>query len=105
MEVAQSKRNGQLVIGFAAETEKVTEHAREKLISKQLDAIVANDVSAPGAGFDSENNAMVILFRDRKETVDLPLMSKVDAAHRILDEMVRLRSEQKSPRKASAETR
>jgi phosphopantothenoylcysteine decarboxylase/phosphopantothenate--cysteine ligase len=104
-DVAQSRRNGQLVIGFAAETENVAAHAREKLISKQLDAIVANDVSAPGAGFDSENNAMVILFRDKKETVDLPLMSKVDAAHRILDEMVRLRSEQKSPRKASAETR
>jgi phosphopantothenoylcysteine decarboxylase/phosphopantothenate--cysteine ligase len=104
-EVAQSKRDGQLVIGFAAETEKVTEHAREKLISKQLDAIVANDVSAPGAGFDSENNAMVILFRDKTENVDVPLMSKLDAAHRILDEIVKLRSELKSPRKASAETR
>ncbi|HEY6045864.1 MAG TPA: bifunctional phosphopantothenoylcysteine decarboxylase/phosphopantothenate--cysteine ligase CoaBC [Pyrinomonadaceae bacterium] len=104
-EVAQARRNGQLVIGFAAETEKVEMHAREKLISKQLDAIVANDVSAPGAGFDSENNAMVILFRDKTETVDLPLMSKVDAAHRILDEIVKLRSEQNSGRKASAETR
>lgn len=103
-DVAQSRRNGQLVIGFAAETEKVTEHAREKLISKQLDAIVANDVSAPGAGFDSENNALVILFRDKTETVNVPLMSKVDAAHRILDEIVKLRSEQNSPRKASAET-
>jgi len=104
-EVAQSRRNGQIVIGFAAETEKVEAYAREKLISKQLDAIVANDVSAPGAGFDSENNAMVIIFRDKAETVDVPLMSKVDAAHRILDEMVKLRTEQNSSRKASAETR
>ena len=92
-EVAQSRRNGQIVIGFAAETEKVEAYAREKLISKQLDAIVANDVSAPGAGFDSENNAMVIIFREKAETVDVPLMSKVDAAHRILDEMVKLRTE------------
>jgi len=104
-EVGQSRRNGQIIIGFAAETEKVEAYAREKLISKQLDAIVANDVSAPGAGFDSENNAMVIIFRDKAETVDVPLMSKVDAAHRILDEMLKLRTEQESSRKASAETR
>jgi phosphopantothenoylcysteine decarboxylase/phosphopantothenate--cysteine ligase len=103
-EVAQSRRNGQLVIGFAAETERVADHAREKLVSKQLDAIVANDVSAPDAGFDSENNAMVILFRDKTEIVDVPLMSKVDAAHRILDEIIKLRSEHNSLRKASAET-
>jgi phosphopantothenoylcysteine decarboxylase / phosphopantothenate---cysteine ligase len=103
-EVAQARRNGQLIIGFAAETEQVEAHAREKLVRKQLDAIVANDVSAPGAGFDSENNAMVILFRDKTETVDVPLMSKVEAAHRILDEIVKLRTERPSLRKASAET-
>jgi phosphopantothenoylcysteine decarboxylase / phosphopantothenate---cysteine ligase len=90
---------------FPSQPAKVTEHAREKLISKQLDAIVANDVSAPGAGFDSENNAMAILFRDKTEIVDVPLMSKVDAAHRILDEIIKLRSEQNSPRKFSIETR
>lgn len=102
-EVAQSRQNGQLIIGFAAETEQVTTHAREKLVSKELDAIVANDVAAPGAGFDSENNAMTILFRDKTETVDVPMMSKVDAAHRILDEIVKLRSERPSRRTASAE--
>ena len=103
-EVAQARRNGQLIIGFAAETEHVAAHARAKLVSKQLDAIVANDVSAPGAGFDSENNAMLILFRDKTETVDVPLMSKVEAAHRILDEIVKLRTERPSLRTASAET-
>ena len=64
---------------------------------------MANDVSAPGAGFDSENNAMTILFRDKTETVDVPLMSKVEAAHRILDEIVKLRNERPSLRTASAE--
>jgi phosphopantothenoylcysteine decarboxylase/phosphopantothenate--cysteine ligase len=103
-DVAQSRRNGQLVVGFAAETENVLEHAREKLLNKQLDAIVANDVTAPGAGFDSENNAMVILFRDKTETVDVPLMSKGEAAHRILDEIVKLRSERTPLRKVSSKT-
>ncbi|MGZ8848602.1 MAG: bifunctional phosphopantothenoylcysteine decarboxylase/phosphopantothenate--cysteine ligase CoaBC, partial [Pyrinomonadaceae bacterium] len=102
-DVAHSKRNGQLVIGFAAETDNVLTRAREKLASKQLDAIVANDVSREGAGFDSENNAMVILFRDRPETVDVPLMSKVEAAHKILDEVVKQRREPASALKASAE--
>jgi phosphopantothenoylcysteine decarboxylase/phosphopantothenate--cysteine ligase len=87
----KARRNGQLIIGFAAETENLLAHAREKLIAKRLDAIVANDVSLEGGGFDSENNAIVILFRDKQETVDLPLMSKTDAAHRILDEVVKLR--------------
>ena len=91
-DVARSRRNGQLVIGFAAETENVVAYAREKLISKDLDAIVANDVSTEGAGFDSENNAMIILFRNRPETVELPLMPKTEAADRILDEIVKLRN-------------
>jgi phosphopantothenoylcysteine decarboxylase/phosphopantothenate--cysteine ligase len=90
-DVARARSNGQLIVGFAAETENVLAHAREKLIKKQLDAIVANDVSTEGAGFDSENNVMSILFREKQETVDLPLMSKTDAAHCILDEVVKLR--------------
>jgi phosphopantothenoylcysteine decarboxylase/phosphopantothenate--cysteine ligase len=90
-EVAQSRRNGQLVIGFAAETNDLLKHAREKLIRKNLDAVVANDVSRADAGFDSENNAALILLRDRDEPLELPLMSKLDVANRILDEVVRLR--------------
>ena len=90
-EVARSRRNGQLIIGFAAETENLLENAWEKLISKDLDAIVANDVSATGGGFDSANNAIAILFRDRPDTIELPLMPKEEAAHRILDEVVKLR--------------
>jgi phosphopantothenoylcysteine decarboxylase/phosphopantothenate--cysteine ligase len=90
-EVARSRRNGQLVIGFAAETNDLLKHAREKLISKDLDAVVANDVSREDAGFDSENNAVVILVRDKEAPVELPLMPKLDLAHRILDEVVKLR--------------
>jgi phosphopantothenoylcysteine decarboxylase/phosphopantothenate--cysteine ligase len=90
-EVAQARRNGQLVIGFAAETNDLLENAREKLIQKNLDAVVANDVSRADAGFDSENNAVVILLRDRDTAVELPLMSKLDVANRILDEVVKLR--------------
>ena len=90
-DVARSRRNGQLVIGFAAETNDLLKHAREKLTRKNLDAVVANDVSRADAGFDSENNAAVILLRDRAEPLELPLMPKLDVANRILDEVVRLR--------------
>lgn len=90
-EVAHGRTNGQLVIGFAAETGDLLRHARGKLVSKGLDAIIANDVSRDDAGFDSENNAVVILLRDDPQPIELPLMSKLETAHRILDEVVKLR--------------
>ncbi len=90
-EVAQSRSNGQLIVGFAAETDDLLANAREKLIAKGLDAVVANDVSREGSGFDSENNAIVILVRDQTDPIQLPLMSKLEAAHRILDEVLKLR--------------
>ena len=89
-EVAASRSNGMLVIGFAAETENVLDNAREKLRNKNLDAIVANDVSRPDSGFDSATNAITIVTRDNN-TVELPLMSKTDAADRILDVIAKLR--------------
>ncbi len=101
-DVAGARRQGQLIIGFAAETENLLENAWEKLISKDLDAIVANDVSKAVGGFDSANNAIAILFRDRPDTVELPLMPKEEAAHRILDEVVKLRKGQGSARTAGA---
>ena len=97
-QVSRGRRNGQLIIGFAAETDNVIENAREKLKAKSLDAIIANDVSQSEIGFESENNAGVILVRDNSEPVELPLMSKLNAAHRISDEVVKLR------RSESAET-
>jgi len=89
--VAAGRHHNLLVIGFAAESENVVAHAREKLARKNLDAIVANDITRDGAGFDGETNIITILSRDRDAPVELPLMSKLEAAHRILDEVVRLR--------------
>ena len=90
-EVSRTRRDGLLVVGFAAETERVVENARDKLARKNLDAIVANDLTQEGAGFDKETNVVTLIARDREEPAALPLMSKLDAAHRILDEVVRLR--------------
>jgi phosphopantothenoylcysteine decarboxylase/phosphopantothenate--cysteine ligase len=89
--VAAARHDGLLVIGFAAESENVLAHAREKLARKKLDAIVANDITRDGAGFDTETNIVTLIARDRDAPVELPLMSKLEAAHRILDEVVRLR--------------
>ncbi|HEY0079373.1 MAG TPA: bifunctional phosphopantothenoylcysteine decarboxylase/phosphopantothenate--cysteine ligase CoaBC [Pyrinomonadaceae bacterium] len=92
-EVARTRRDGLLVVGFAAETDDVLRHAREKMARKNLDAIVANDITREGAGFDTDTNLVTLLSRDRDMPLELPLLSKLDAAHRILDEIVRLRKE------------
>ena len=90
-EVSGAKQNGLLVVGFAAETDDVLGNARSKLERKHLDAIVANDITQNGAGFDAKTNIVTIITRASEKPVELPLMSKLDAAHRILDEVVRLR--------------
>ena len=90
-QVAASRANGMLVIGFAAETENVVANAQEKLRRKKLDAIVANDVTRADSGFDSATNAITIITDD-SEAIELPVMSKSEAADRILDVIVRLRS-------------
>ncbi|MGH9941010.1 MAG: phosphopantothenoylcysteine decarboxylase, partial [Pyrinomonadaceae bacterium] len=89
--VGRTRHDGLLVVGFAAESEKLVEHARDKLTRKNLDAIVANDITRDGAGFDAETNAVTLLARDRETPIELPLMSKLEAAHRVLDEVMRLR--------------
>jgi len=88
---AASDKGERLVIGFAAETSNVGENARKKLATKNADLIVANDVTAEGAGFDVDTNVVTLFSRDGR---DLPLarMSKADVAQRILDEALRLRS-------------
>jgi phosphopantothenoylcysteine decarboxylase / phosphopantothenate---cysteine ligase len=83
------QRKSQIIIGFAAETENVLENARGKLISKSLDAVVANDVSREGVGFDSERNKVTIITAD--EIVDVPETTKWEVAQRVLDEVVRLK--------------
>jgi phosphopantothenoylcysteine decarboxylase/phosphopantothenate--cysteine ligase len=90
-QVVKARHNGLLVVGFAAETDDLIENARHKLASKQLDIIAANDVTSEGAGFDVDTNIITLLTRDNTEPVALPLMSKLEVAHRILDEVLRLR--------------
>jgi phosphopantothenoylcysteine decarboxylase / phosphopantothenate---cysteine ligase len=92
------QKGSQIVVGFAAETENVLENARQKLLSKNLDAIVVNDVSREGVGFDSDRNAVTIITRD--EVVDVPETTKWEVAQRVLDQVVRLRQRRKFPVKA-----
>jgi phosphopantothenoylcysteine decarboxylase/phosphopantothenate--cysteine ligase len=95
-EVAARRHDKLLVIGFAAETNDVIHYAREKLRNKNLDLLVANDVTRNGAGFDTETNLITIVTKDSEEALELPLMSKYDAADRILDEIVRLRAQREN---------
>lgn len=90
--VAAARTNGMLVVGFAAETENVIANARTKLHSKRLDAIVANDVTREGSGFDSRTNAITILTSQSNDPIELPTLSKSEAANRILDCIVSLRA-------------
>jgi phosphopantothenoylcysteine decarboxylase/phosphopantothenate--cysteine ligase len=90
-EVAAARQNGLLVVGFAAETDDVIKHARGKLERKRLDAIVANDITRDGAGFDTQTNVVTIITRTGDAPIELPLMSKLEAAHRILDVIKGLR--------------
>jgi phosphopantothenoylcysteine decarboxylase/phosphopantothenate--cysteine ligase len=86
-----AKEKGErIVVGFAAETEQVAENARKKLAQKNADLIVANDVTAEGAGFDHDTNMVTLFSRDGRD-LPLPRMSKAEVAERILDEALRLR--------------
>ena len=88
------KKASQIIVGFAAETENVLENARQKLVSKNLDAIVVNDVSRDGVGFDSDRNAVTIISHD--EVVEVPETTKWEVAQRVLDQISRLRQHRKS---------
>ena len=89
--LGKSKRGGQVFVGFAAETNDVLAHARDKLARKNLDMIVANDVTRPGAGFDVDTNIVTLITKDGQEA--LPMMSKAEVAQRILDRALALRRE------------
>jgi phosphopantothenoylcysteine decarboxylase / phosphopantothenate---cysteine ligase len=88
------RKDAQIVVGFAAETQNLLENARQKFISKRLDAIVVNDVSREGVGFDSDRNAVTIITHD--EVIEVPETSKQEVARRVLDQVVRLRQQRKS---------
>ena len=82
----QGRAQRPVLVGFAAETERVEEHAREKLQRKGLDFVVANDVSAPGSGFGTETNEVLLV--SASGTVRLPMQAKRDVAGAVLDRVV-----------------
>jgi len=93
--VARNKGE-KIVVGFAAETDHVAEHARKKLASKNADLIVANDVTAEGAGFDRDTNVVTLFSREGRDLA-LPTMPKSEVAQRIMDEVIRLRALRQAP--------
>jgi phosphopantothenoylcysteine decarboxylase / phosphopantothenate---cysteine ligase len=97
--VARNKGD-RFIVGFAAETDHVAENARKKLAAKNADLIVANDVTAEGAGFDHNTNIVTLFARDGHDLA-LPRMSKSEVAQRILDEVVRLRSTSRAAQRSA----
>ena len=90
VDLGHGKRPGQLVVGFAAETSDLVANARAKLERKRLDLIVANDVAAPGVGFEHDTNAVVLVRADGVEQ-DVPLTDKRGVARAVVDAIVALR--------------
>jgi phosphopantothenoylcysteine decarboxylase/phosphopantothenate--cysteine ligase len=90
-EISRRRRKGQIIVGFAAETENLVENAMAKVRAKQLDLLVANDVSQKDAGFDVDTNIVTLLFPDGRK-IQLEKMSKLQVANRVLDEVVAIRS-------------
>jgi phosphopantothenoylcysteine decarboxylase/phosphopantothenate--cysteine ligase len=89
----QEKSSSQVLVGFAAETDAVTERATGKLTAKGVDLMVANDVSAPGVGFDHDTNAVTILGADGTVT-EVALAGKHTIADAVFDRVVALLSAQ-----------
>lgn len=92
-ELGREKGN-KVLVGFAAETDRVAENARGKLSRKGADMIVANDVTQEGAGFDTDTNIVTVYLRDGRD-VPLPKMSKLDVANRILDQVLEIQKQSK----------
>ena len=86
--LGESKRQGQLICGFSMETDNVLENSRKKLAGKNCDMICANSLRTQGAGFGVDTN--VITMITPTDTQELPMMSKDEAAHRILDRLIAL---------------
>lgn len=94
-ELGRERRGGagprQILAGFAAETSRVAENAREKLAAKGADMIAANDVTQEGAGFDGDTNIITLFMRDGRE-IPLPKLTKFEAANRILDHILEIQN-------------
>ena len=91
VDLGQAKPAGQVLVGFAAETDDLRANALSKLRRKKLDLIVGNDVSAPGVGFEHDTNSVILLSADGDEQ-DVPLADKREVARAVLDRVVALRS-------------
>jgi phosphopantothenoylcysteine decarboxylase/phosphopantothenate--cysteine ligase len=89
-DVSKNRHGGLLVVGFAAETTDVINYARAKMERKDLDLVIANDVSKQGAGFDVDTNIITIVSRSGE--LEFPMMTKLEAAHKVLDAIVKLRT-------------
>lgn len=89
--LGENKRSGQIICGFSMETDNVLENSRKKLISKNCDMICANSLRTAGAGFGTETNIITIITADDEQ--ELPLMSKEEAAHRILDRILKMKTD------------
>ena len=87
--VSKNRHENLLVIGFAAETNDVVNYAKSKLEKKNLDLVIANDITQKGAGFNADTNIATIISRETE--IELPLMSKRELADKILNEIVKLR--------------
>ena len=85
------RKGDRIVVGFAAESEDLVAAARRKLERKRCDLVVANDVSRPGAGFDGDTNAVVLVWPGG-QVEELPLLSKAEVAAQLLDRLEKLRS-------------
>ena len=92
-------KGDRILVGFAVETDRLVEYAAKKLREKNMDLIVANDITQPGAGFAAETNIVKILDRDGGSE-DLPRMDKMDVAHRILDRVAELIGSRKGAARA-----
>ncbi len=86
--IGEAKRKGQILVAFAAETNDLSENARKKLLKKNADLVVANDVTQSGAGFQGDTNIVTLIDADGEE--QLPLLSKRETADRILDKIARI---------------
>jgi phosphopantothenoylcysteine decarboxylase/phosphopantothenate--cysteine ligase len=89
LEELGKKKGNRILVGFAAETEDLIANAKKKLLEKNLDLIVVNDVTKPGAGFGLDTNQVKILYPSG-QVKDLPLMTKEEVSQLILDDVVRL---------------
>ncbi len=101
VDLGRDKPAGQVLVGFAAETDDLVEHATDKLRSKRLDLIVGNDISQPDAGFEVDTNRAVILDADGGSEA-LPLLAKSDLAGVILDKVARLLDQTPRPKTREA---